>query len=98
MEEYGWPLKLTFVAAAFVIGNLGPSAVIARRQRLLMVQYRALFPDLLDLMVVCVDAGLSLEAALERISLEIPRPSAAAGGPDATAAARNNRGPRRISG
>jgi tight adherence protein C len=30
--------------------------------------YRLAFPDLLDLMVVCIDAGLSLEAALDRIS------------------------------
>jgi tight adherence protein C len=79
MEEYGWPSKLTVVAVAFVVGNLGPSAMIARRQRLLMVTYRSLFPDLLDLMVVCVDAGLSLEAALERISLEIMKQSRALG-------------------
>jgi tight adherence protein C len=79
MEEFGWPLKLAFVGAACVVGNLGPSALIARRQRLLMVKYRSLFPDLLDLMVVCVDAGLSLEAALERISLEIMKQSRALG-------------------
>jgi tight adherence protein C len=79
MDELGWPLKLALVAAAFVVGNLGPSALIARRQRLLMVKYRGLFPDLLDLMVVCVDAGLSLEAALERISLEIMKQSRALG-------------------
>jgi tight adherence protein C len=79
LDEFGWPLKLGLVAAAFLIGNLGPSALIARRQRLLTVKYRALFPDLLDLMVVCVDAGLSLEAALERISLEIMKQSRALG-------------------
>jgi tight adherence protein C len=75
MEEYSWPLKLTVVAASFLAGNIGPSALIARRQRLLMVRYRGLFPDMLDLMVVCVDAGLSLEAALERISTEIMKQS-----------------------
>ena len=35
--------------------------------------FRIAFPDMLDLMVVCVDAGLSLEAALDRISGEIMR-------------------------
>jgi tight adherence protein C len=79
MDEFGWPVKLAVVATAFVVGNLGPSAFIARRQRLLTVRYRVLFPDLLDLMVVCVDAGLSLEAALERISLEIMKQSHALG-------------------
>ena len=75
MAEYGWPLKLALVTAALVVGNLVPSALIARRQRLLMHRYRGLFPDLLDLMVVCVDAGLSPEAALERISMEIMKQS-----------------------
>jgi tight adherence protein C len=74
-----WSFKLIIVAAAFLVGNLGPSALIARRQRLLVVRYRQLFPDLLDLMVVCVDAGLSLEAALERISFEIMKQSRALG-------------------
>jgi tight adherence protein C len=75
MEEFAWPLKLALVGVAFLVGNLGPSALLARRQRLLMQKYRILFPDLLDLMVVCVDAGLSLEAALERISMEMMKQS-----------------------
>jgi tight adherence protein C len=71
MEEFDWPLKLIMVGLAFLIGNMGPSALLSRRQRLLMQKYRIVFPDMLDLMVVCVDAGLSLEAALERISMEM---------------------------
>ena len=75
MEEYDWPVKLASVAVGFLIGNLGPAALLSRRQRQLMQHYRILFPDLLDLMVVCVDAGLSLEVALERISLEMMKQS-----------------------
>ena len=33
-------------------------------------QYRALIPDLLDLLIVCVDAGISIEAAFKRIGQE----------------------------
>jgi tight adherence protein C len=75
MDEFDWTLKLALVGVAFLVGNVGPSALLARHQRLLMQKYRILFPDLLDLMVVCVDAGLSLEAALERISMEMMKQS-----------------------
>ncbi len=52
---------------------LGPNSYIARRKRKLLEGYRVDFPDMLDLIVVCVDAGLSLEAALDRIRGEISR-------------------------
>jgi tight adherence protein C len=68
-----WYLKLAIVAVAIVLGVLGPDAYIARRQRKLQEAFRIAFPDMLDLIVVCVDAGLSLEAALDRISGEITR-------------------------
>jgi tight adherence protein C len=48
-------------------------------RRLLKDEYATAFPDLLDLMVVCVDAGLSLEAALDRISREVIKKSRALG-------------------
>jgi len=54
-----------------LIGIVGPDAYIARRQRLLAQRYREHFPDMLDLLVVCVGAGLSLEGALDRITEEI---------------------------
>jgi tight adherence protein C len=57
------------------LGVIGPDAYIARRQRLLSTEYRIVFPDFLDLMTVCVDAGLSLEGSLSRITPEIGRRS-----------------------
>lgn len=66
-----WPIKLLIVIIATAVAILGPDAYIARRQRLLTRQYRVTFPELLDLIVVCVDAGLSLEAALDRVSGDI---------------------------
>ena len=60
------PLVLLSVAAAALVGILGPDAYLARRKRLLEQQYRQLFPDLVDLLVVCVSAGLSIEAAIDR--------------------------------
>jgi tight adherence protein C len=75
MENSSWLTKGGLVAVAFFLAIVGPDGWIARRQRNLTQRYRELFPDLLDLMVVCTDAGLSLEAALERISLEIMKQS-----------------------
>jgi tight adherence protein C len=66
-----WLLKFMVVAVAMMVAVLGPDAYLARRHRMLMRQYRQTFPDLLDLLVVCVDSGLSLEAALDRITREI---------------------------
>jgi tight adherence protein C len=71
MVNSEWYYKLGLVAFVMFLAVLGPDAYIARRTRKLQEGYRVAFPDMLDLMVVCVDAGLSLEAALDRISREI---------------------------
>jgi tight adherence protein C len=67
--------KIAFVAVAALIGIAAPGAYIARRQRLLAQQFRLVFPDLLDLLVVCVDAGLGLDAAFDRVRPEIKKRS-----------------------
>ena len=63
--------KFGLVAIIICVAILGPDAYLSRRQRKLMDEYATSFPDLLDLMVVCIDAGLGLEAALDRISREM---------------------------
>jgi tight adherence protein C len=63
--------KLAVVAVSALIAVLGPDAYIRRRQRALQQEYRLTFPDLLDMLVVCTDAGLSLNAAFARIEPEI---------------------------
>jgi tight adherence protein C len=66
-----WYFKLVVVSVAVLLAVIGPDAYLARRHRLLVQQYKHAFPDMLDLLVVCVDSGLSLEAALGRITGEI---------------------------
>jgi tight adherence protein C len=68
-----WYLKFGSVAIVIILAVLGPDAYIARRKRKLHESFRIAFPDMLDIMVVCVDAGLSLEAAFDRITGEIGR-------------------------
>jgi tight adherence protein C len=48
-----------------------PDLWIGMRTRSLQQQYRDGFPDALDLLVVCVEAGLSLDAAIGRVGLEV---------------------------
>ena len=63
--------ELIALAIAIAIGVVGPDAFISRRQRALSAEYRNIFPDFLDLMVVSIDAGLTLEGAVNRIVDEI---------------------------
>ena len=54
-------------AAAAGIGVLGPDAYLSHCQSRQVGEYRVNFPDLLDLLTVCVTAGLTVEASFERI-------------------------------
>jgi len=54
-----------------IVGYVGPSMYIDRRVKSRMLEHRSGFPDFLDLMVVCADSGLSLEAALDRVGREL---------------------------
>jgi tight adherence protein C len=73
LVEQPWIFKLLLLLVSFLLAIVGPDAYLSRRQRHLSERYRQLFPDFLDLLTVCVDAGLSLEAAVDRITSEISR-------------------------
>jgi tight adherence protein C len=71
--------NLLVVGISAVIGIVGVDAYIARRRRLFQQEYREVFPDLIDMLVVCSDAGLSLDAAFGRIGSEVSKTSPALG-------------------
>jgi tight adherence protein C len=52
-------------------GYLLPSFYLKRRIGLRVTQHRLGFPDFMDLMVVCAEAGLSMEASIDRIAREL---------------------------
>lgn len=54
-----------------VFGWLGPQYYVKRRIRKRQLQLQRALPDTLDLLVVCVEAGLGLNQALVRVSDEI---------------------------
>jgi tight adherence protein C len=60
-----------FVMVAGVLGYLAPSLYLDRRIAVKRMEHQAGFPDFMDLLVVCADAGLSMEAALDRVGREL---------------------------
>jgi tight adherence protein C len=54
-----------------VFGYLGPSLVLDRLISTRRLEYRSAFPDFMDLLVVCADAGLGMAAGLERVGREL---------------------------
>jgi tight adherence protein C len=59
------------VIAFGALGYVGPSVYVDRRIKSRRDQHRAGFPDFMDLLVVCADSGLSMEASLERVGGEL---------------------------
>ncbi len=54
-----------------VLGYFLPGLVLSRIVSARMREYRNGFPDFMDLMIVCCDAGMSMEAGIERVAREI---------------------------
>ncbi|HEX2215388.1 MAG TPA: type II secretion system F family protein [Xanthobacteraceae bacterium] len=61
----------TLVWLAACIGYMAPKVYLDRRIASRRDQHRAGFPDFMDLLVVCANAGLSMEAALDRVGREL---------------------------
>ncbi len=74
LPMFGFEAKASFwlfVIAGGVLGYLLPSFYLDRRIKKKRLEHQAGFPDFMDLLVVCADAGLSMEAALDRIGREL---------------------------
>lgn len=64
---------LTFdavVSIAFVLGLLGPDLVLKRIRAEHLRKVERGLPDALDMLVICAQAGLALENAIERVAIE----------------------------
>jgi tight adherence protein C len=58
------------IAASAGVGYILPFSNIRRKAKLRMREIRETFPDTLDLLVVCVEAGLGIDAAFVRVAQE----------------------------
>jgi tight adherence protein C len=59
------------VGASGIAGYVGPSVYIDKRISKRRLEHQSGFPDFMDLLVVCADSGLSMEAALDRVGREL---------------------------
>ena len=73
LNDFGLPVmtRLTICMAAAVIGFYGPNIFLANRITKRRTSIMQAFPDALDLLLICVEAGMSIEAAIQKVSQEI---------------------------
>jgi tight adherence protein C len=62
-----WPQVGLGGLLGYLVPSLALDRIISRRRD----EYRTGFPDFMDLLVVCADAGLAMESALERVGREL---------------------------
>jgi len=67
----GPSMSWLMVILAGTLGYVGPALYIDRRVKARRDEHRCGFPDFMDLLVVCADSGLSMEASLERVGREL---------------------------
>lgn len=65
------PLMAATVGVGFAMGLIGPRAILDRLATRRRDAVRRSLPDCLDLMVVCVEAGVSLDAAMLRVARDM---------------------------
>jgi tight adherence protein C len=66
-------MRLAIIGVGLLAGILGPEAALALLRRPYVAALQRGTPDALDLLVVCSEAGMGLESALERVSTEMLR-------------------------
>lgn len=72
-KEFPYPpmMKFVFAAGGGVIGFYLPRVFLTNLAQKRQQAMTEVFPDALDLMLICVEAGLSVENAFNRVTVEI---------------------------
>lgn len=69
--SHGGSFFWLMVIVGGIAGYVGPSMYIDKRISARRMEHRSGFPDFMDLLVVCADSGLSMEASLDRVGREL---------------------------
>jgi tight adherence protein C len=69
--KLNWDMIALLVAISSVVGLFLPTVWVSRRIENRQQQCRDGFPDALDMLLISVEAGLGLDAAINRVGMEI---------------------------
>ncbi len=69
--DVGPTMKLIYCVLALPIGWFLPAIILHSQLQSRQAAFTSAFPDALDLLVICVEAGLSMEAAFGRVTDEM---------------------------
>jgi tight adherence protein C len=69
--DYPWTVNVGICIAATYLGIYLPNLFVRNRITRRQLSINRAFPDALDLMLICVESGMSLETTFQRVSQEI---------------------------
>lgn len=69
------PFFLSIIAAMVMafLGYMLPRSIVAIQRDGLCEEHRQGFPDFLDLLVICIEAGIGIDSAIERVGADLGR-------------------------
>lgn len=73
LNDFGLPLmsRVAIVFGAFMAGFYAPNLYLENRIQKRRQSIVQAFPDALDLLLICVESGMSIDAAIQKVSQEI---------------------------
>src|SRR6202790_2237238 len=68
---YSWPIKVGMCIVAAYAGLQAPMLFLKNAISKRQLSIRRAFPDALDLLLICIESGMSIETAFRKVSVEI---------------------------
>jgi tight adherence protein C len=68
-----WPAQFRLIACAvlFTLGFYAPNVYVKNVAGKRLASIMSVFPDALDLLLICVESGMSIEAAIQKVAAEV---------------------------
>ena len=71
LAEHALPIRMLAIIVAAYVGFYLPNIYVSNKMGKRQKSIRRAWPDALDLMLICVESGISVEAAMRRVAEEI---------------------------